>query len=51
MSKPSIIIDPQPRTVNLIFDARAQTRLSAGSKPVYVATVHSGVDPTAGSQP
>ena len=28
MSKPKVIIDPQPRTVDLIFDARAQRRLS-----------------------
>ena len=28
MSKPRVIIDPQPRTVDLIFDARAQRRLS-----------------------
>src|SRR5215472_13204800 len=28
MSKPTILIDPQPRTVNLIFDAEAQRRLS-----------------------
>jgi phosphoglycerate dehydrogenase-like enzyme len=29
MSKPTVLIDPQPRTVNLIFDAEAQRRLSA----------------------
>jgi phosphoglycerate dehydrogenase-like enzyme len=29
MSKPTLLIDPQPRTVNLIFDAEAQRRLSA----------------------
>ncbi|MBV9489153.1 MAG: hydroxyacid dehydrogenase [Verrucomicrobia bacterium] len=29
MSKPKILIDPQPRTVDLIFDAEAQRRLSA----------------------
>src|SRR5215471_16687822 len=28
MSKPTVLIDPQPRTVNLIFDAEAQRRLS-----------------------
>ena len=28
MSKPRIIIDPQPRTVDLIFDAKAQTQLA-----------------------
>ena len=28
MSKPKILIDPQPRTVDLIFDAEAQRRLS-----------------------
>ena len=28
MSKPRIIIDPQPRTMELIFDARAQRKLS-----------------------
>ena len=28
MSKPKIIIDPQPRTMNLIFDTRAQSKLS-----------------------
>jgi hypothetical protein len=28
MSKPKIIIGPQPRTVDLIFDAKAQTQLS-----------------------
>jgi hypothetical protein len=28
MSKPRIIIDPQPRTVDLIFDASVQTRLA-----------------------
>ena len=27
MSKAKIIIDPQPRTVDLIFDAKAQTQL------------------------
>lgn len=27
MSKPKLIIDPQPRTMNLIFDAEAQRRL------------------------
>ena len=29
MSKPKLIIDPLPRTMNLIFDAEAQHRLSA----------------------
>ena len=29
MSKPRIIIDPQPRTVDLIFDAKAQARLAS----------------------
>jgi phosphoglycerate dehydrogenase-like enzyme len=29
MSKPTVLIDPQPRTVNLIFDAEAQRQLSA----------------------
>jgi phosphoglycerate dehydrogenase-like enzyme len=28
MNKPRIIIDPQPRTVDLIFDAKAQTQLT-----------------------
>jgi phosphoglycerate dehydrogenase-like enzyme len=28
MSKPRIIIDPQPRTMSLIFDAKAQSKLS-----------------------
>src|SRR6516225_4390135 len=28
MSKPSILIDPQPRTVDMIFDAEARRRLS-----------------------
>lgn len=28
MSKPRILIDPQPRTMNLIFDAEAQRKLS-----------------------
>ena len=28
MSKPRIIIDPQPRTVDLIFDAKAKTQLA-----------------------
>ena len=28
MSKPKILIDPQPRTMNLIFDAEAQRKLS-----------------------
>jgi hypothetical protein len=27
MSKPTVLIDPQPRTVDLIFDAVAQRRL------------------------
>jgi phosphoglycerate dehydrogenase-like enzyme len=29
MSKPRIIIDPQPRTVDLIFDAKAKTQLAS----------------------
>ena len=29
MSKPKILIDPQPRTMDLIFDAEAQRRLYA----------------------
>ena len=29
MSKPKILIDPQPRTVDLIFDAEARRKLSA----------------------
>jgi phosphoglycerate dehydrogenase-like enzyme len=28
MSKPKLIVDPQPRTMDLIFDAEAQRRLS-----------------------
>jgi hypothetical protein len=28
MSKPKLIIDPQPRTMDLIFDAESQRRLS-----------------------
>ena len=28
MNKPRIIIDPRPRTVDLIFDAKAQTQRS-----------------------
>jgi phosphoglycerate dehydrogenase-like enzyme len=29
MSKPAVLIDPQPRTVDLIFDAEAQRKLSS----------------------
>src|SRR5689334_7913287 len=44
MSKPSIIIDPQPRTMAMIFDAEAQDRLSSIA---YLTIFDSGPMPAA----